>query len=67
MRNDMDFDRGTFRVRGDVLEVIPAITKDYAIRIEFFGDEQQQTILQTLIPKGMYVSRLFTKIEIIEK
>ncbi|WP_294305428.1 excinuclease ABC subunit UvrB [Pseudobutyrivibrio sp.] len=39
MRNDMDFDRGTFRVRGDVLEVIPAITKDYAIRIEFFGDE----------------------------
>lgn len=39
MRNDMDFDRSTFRVRGDVLEVIPAITKDYAIRIEFFGDE----------------------------
>ncbi len=39
MRNDMDFDRGTFRVRGDVLEVIPAVTKDYAIRIEFFGDE----------------------------
>ncbi len=39
MRNDMDFDRGTFRVRGDTLEVIPAITKDYAIRIEFFGDE----------------------------
>ena len=38
-RNDMDFDRGTFRVRGDTLEVIPAITKDYAIRIEFFGDE----------------------------
>ncbi len=39
MRNDMDFDRGTFRVRGDTLEVIPAVTKDYAIRIEFFGDE----------------------------
>ncbi|CBK73496.1 excinuclease ABC, B subunit [Butyrivibrio fibrisolvens 16/4] len=39
MRNDMDFDRGTFRVRGDVLEVIPANVSDYGIRIEFFGDE----------------------------
>ncbi len=39
MRNDMDFTRGTFRVRGDVLEVIPADTTDYAYRIEFFGDE----------------------------
>ena len=39
MRNDMDFTRGTFRVRGDVLEVIPANTADYAYRIEFFGDE----------------------------
>lgn len=39
MRNDMDFTRGTFRVRGDVLEVIPADTDDYALRIEFFGDE----------------------------
>ncbi len=39
MRNDMDFDRGTFRVRGDTLEVIPANTSDYGIRIEFFGDE----------------------------
>ena len=38
-RNDMDFHRGTFRVRGDVLEVIPAYESDVAIRIEFFGDE----------------------------
>ncbi|MBQ3772772.1 MAG: excinuclease ABC subunit UvrB, partial [Pseudobutyrivibrio sp.] len=38
-RNDMDFDRGTFRARGDTLEVIPANTSDYGIRIEFFGDE----------------------------
>ena len=39
MRNDMDFDRGTFRVRGDVLEIFPADTSDYAYRVEFFGDE----------------------------
>ncbi len=39
MRNDMDFSRGTFRVRGDVLEIIPANTSDYAYRVEFFGDE----------------------------
>ena len=38
-RNDMDFHRGTFRVRGDVLEVIPANAEDTAVRIEFFGDE----------------------------
>lgn len=38
-RNDMDFKRGTFRVRGDVLEIFPAISEDYAIRAEFFGDE----------------------------
>ena len=38
-RNDMDFHRGTFRVRGDVLEVIPAYESDTAVRIEFFGDE----------------------------
>lgn len=38
-RNDMDFHRGTFRVRGDVVEVIPANAEDMAIRIEFFGDE----------------------------
>ena len=38
-RNDMDFHRGTFRVRGDVLEIIPAYESETAIRIEFFGDE----------------------------
>lgn len=38
-RNDYDFHRGTFRVRGDVLEVIPAYQTDHAIRLEFFGDE----------------------------
>lgn len=38
-RNEMDFHRGTFRVRGDVVEIIPAYESDVAIRIEFFGDE----------------------------
>ncbi|EHE97733.1 UvrABC system protein B [ [[Clostridium] citroniae WAL-17108] len=38
-RNDMDFKRGTFRVRGDVLEVFPAYSDSEAYRIEFFGDE----------------------------
>ena len=38
-RNDYDFHRGTFRVRGDVLEVIPAYENEQALRIEFFGDE----------------------------
>src|SRR5699024_11037219 len=38
-RNDIDFQRGTFRVRGDSVEVIPASREEHCIRIEFFGDE----------------------------
>ena len=38
-RNDMDFQRGTFRVRGDVLEIFPVTSSESAIRVEFFGDE----------------------------
>jgi len=38
-RNDIDFQRGTFRVRGDVLEIFPVSYQDMAIRVEFFGDE----------------------------
>ena len=38
-RNDYDFHRGTFRVRGDVLEIIPAYHHERALRIEFFGDD----------------------------
>lgn len=38
-RNDMDFKRGTFRVRGDVIEIFPVYSGDTAFRIEFFGDE----------------------------
>ncbi|GMA69542.1 UvrABC system protein B [Leuconostoc litchii] len=38
-RNDIDFHRGTFRVRGDVVEIFPASQDEMALRIEFFGDE----------------------------
>ncbi|UVV93504.1 excinuclease ABC subunit UvrB [Leuconostoc mesenteroides] len=38
-RNDIDFHRGTFRVRGDVIEIFPASQDEMALRIEFFGDE----------------------------
>jgi excinuclease ABC subunit B len=38
-RNDVDFHRGTFRVRGDSVEIFPAYEEDLALRIEFFGDE----------------------------
>ncbi len=41
-RNDVDFHRGTFRVRGDIIDVFPAYEADRAIRIEFFGDEVEQ-------------------------
>jgi len=39
MRNDINFERGTFRVRGDVLEIFPAASSEQVIRVEFFGDE----------------------------
>lgn len=38
-RNDMDFKRGSFRVRGDVVEIFPVSATDTAVRVEFFGDE----------------------------
>ncbi len=41
-RNDIDFSRGMFRVRGDIVEVFPASSTDTAIRIEFFGDEVER-------------------------
>ncbi len=39
VRNDIDFTRGTFRVRGDVVEIIPAYEDEETVRVEFFGDE----------------------------
>lgn len=48
-RNDMDFRRGTFRVRGDVLEIFPANSGSEAYRVEFFGDEVERiTEIDTL-------------------
>lgn len=38
-RNDIDFQRGRFRVRGDVVEIFPASRDEHCMRIEFFGDE----------------------------
>ena len=43
-RNDMDFKRGTFRVRGDVVEIFPINSGDLAIRVEFFGDEVERIL-----------------------
>ncbi|MBN2467923.1 MAG: excinuclease ABC subunit UvrB [Deltaproteobacteria bacterium] len=56
-RNDIDFYRGTFRVRGDVVEIFPAYEDDKAIRIEFFGDiiERIQEIDSI---RGMVLRRL---------
>jgi excinuclease ABC subunit B len=44
IRNDVDFHRGTFRVRGDVVEIFPAYEEDRAIRVEFFGDEVEKIL-----------------------
>ncbi|MBE6948792.1 MAG: excinuclease ABC subunit UvrB [Ruminococcaceae bacterium] len=41
-RNDMAFERNTFRVRGDTVEIFPAYAKDHAVRVEFFGDEVER-------------------------
>ncbi len=56
-RNEMDFHRGTFRVRGDVVEIIPADYGDLAIRVEFFGDEIER-ITEVDILTGEIKNRL---------
>lgn len=57
MRNDIDFHRGTFRVRGDVLEIFPAASSKEAYRVEFFGDEVEH-ITQIDVVTGRVVSEL---------
>ena len=56
-RNDTDFHRGTFRVRGDVVEVFPAYDNDKALRIEFFGD-QVEAISEIDPLRGVVLTRL---------
>ena len=56
-RNDIDFHQGTFRVRGDVIDIFPAYEADRAIRIEFFGDEVEQ--ISEIDPlRGMVLRKL---------
>ncbi|MEM7448980.1 MAG: excinuclease ABC subunit UvrB [Myxococcota bacterium] len=64
-RNDVDFHRGTFRVRGDVVEVFPAHAEDIAVRIEYWGDEIERitevdplrgVVLKQLERYGLYPS-----------
>ena len=56
-RNDIDFHRGTFRVRGDVIEVFPAHEESRAIRVELFGDEVEE--ISEIDPlKGKVIERL---------
>jgi len=54
-RNDIDFNRGCFRVRGDTVEVFPANTMEKAVRIEFFGDEIER-ILEIEVVTGRAVA-----------
>ncbi len=80
-RNDTDFHRGTFRVRGDVVEIFPAYDNDKALRVEFFGDEIENiseidplrgTILQritkcSIYPASHYVSNKETQKQAVEQ
>ncbi len=79
-RNDMDFHRGTFRVRGDRVEIFPAYEEDKAVRIDFFGDmiegiseidPMKGTILNTLdqtaiFPASHYVTKQQTRKRAVE-
>ncbi len=56
-RNDMDFKRSTFRVRGDVVEIFPASNSEVAVRVEFFGDEIDR-ISEEDVTTGKIVSEL---------
>ena len=58
VRNDVDFHRGTFRVRGDVVEIFPAYEEDRAIRVEFFGDTIEA--ISSIDPlRGRKIERLY--------
>ena len=57
IRNDVDFSRGSFRVRGDVLEIIPANEREHAVRVEFFGDEIER-LREVEVVTGNVISTL---------
>ena len=61
-RNDIDFHRGTFRVRGDVIDIFPAYEADRAVRVEFFGDEVEQ--ISEIDPLRGMVIRKMRRVEI---
>lgn len=57
-RNDINFTRGTFRVRGDILDIFPASSNENAIRIEFFGDEIEKiTEIEVITGKSIGVRK----------
>ena len=57
VRSDLDFTRGSFRVRGDVLEIIPANEREHAVRVEFFGDEIER-LREVEVVTGNVISTL---------
>ena len=68
VRNDFDFSRGTFRVRGDVIEIIPAYEFDQALRIQLFGDEIEKishihptsgATIEEIVSEVIYPAKLF--------
>ncbi|MCG8687592.1 MAG: excinuclease ABC subunit UvrB [Desulfobacterales bacterium] len=79
-RNDMDFHRGTFRVRGDRLEIFPAYEEDKAVRIDFFGDTIEEIAeidplkgevlgrfdQMTIYPASHYVTKKQTRKQAVE-
>ena len=61
-RNDIAFTRGTFRVRGDVVEIFPASTNEKAVRVEFFGDEIERISEIDIITGEILLYRTYTAI-----
>ena len=61
-RNEIDFHRGCFRVKGDTVELIPADVNEYALRIEFFGDEIERVTKVDLMTGGVLAELLYAPI-----
>ena len=62
VRNELDFKRGSFRVRGDVLEILPVSTFEDAIRVEFFGDEIDRIVQVDILTGEIKASLNFAAI-----